>query len=193
MYAQGPGMPPPQAGFPPQQGFAPQPGFPPQGFRGFPIPGFMNPQSPMLSQNECEEAAKKLHDAMKGLGTNESKLIKVLGGYPPIHMNQITKAYEAKYGKKLFDVVKSETSGNFGKLCCALCTPLAEFDAQCLHDAIDGIGTDESCLIEILVGRTNSDIKALCAAYKNLYGKELVDDIKDDTSGTTRSFFQNFT
>jgi len=191
MYGQGPGMPPPQAGFPPQTGFAPQPGFPPQGgFGGFPIPGFMYPQCPMLSPTECEEAAKKLHDAMKGIGTNENKLIKILGGYPPIHMNQIVKAYEAKYNERLYERVKSETSGNFGKLCCALCTPLAEYDAQCLHDAMEGIGTDESCLIEILVGRTNSDIKALCAAYRKLYAKDLIDDIKEDTSGTTRDFFK---
>jgi len=127
---------------------------------------------------------------MKGMGTKESKLIKILAGYPPIQLNQIIKTYDNKYGTKLYNDVKSETSGNFGKLCCALCMPIAEYDAKCLNEAIAGIGTDESCLIEILVGRTNSDIKALCAAYRNVYGKELIDDIKGDTSGTNKTLFK---
>jgi len=34
----------------------------------------------------------------------------------------------------LLEDIKSETSGNFGKLCCALSMPLVEYDVKCLHD-----------------------------------------------------------
>jgi len=37
-------------------------------------------------------------------------------------------------GKSLLDDVKSETSGNFGQLCCALSMTIAEYDVKCLHD-----------------------------------------------------------
>jgi len=90
--------------------------------------------TPLLSPAECDEAAKNLRDAMKGFGTDEKKLISVLGKYPPIQMNQIIKSYKSNFGKNLIDAVKSETSGNFGKLCCALCMTIIEFDVKCLHD-----------------------------------------------------------
>jgi len=37
---------------------------------------------------------------MKGLGTKEKDLISVLGGFAPLHMNQIINEYQKKYGKK---------------------------------------------------------------------------------------------
>jgi len=157
---------------------------------------FFQPQGPQqLQQNllnigEIDAAAEKLRKAMKGMGTDEKDLISVLGGYSPLQMNQIINGYEKKYGRSLYEDVKSETSGNFQKLCCALSMPIVEYDCECLHKAIAGLGTDEKCLIEILVGRTNSDIRALCEAYKRKYGKELKDDVKGDTSGYTYRLFK---
>jgi len=189
---------PPQ-GYPPQgyppQGYPPQ-GYPPQGYppQGYPpqnatqaapqnVSQFNQPQTALLSPAECDSAAKALRDAMKGVGTDEKGLIAVLGKYPPLQMNQIIKSYKSNYGKSLYDDVKSETSGNFGKLCCALCMTIAEYDVKCLHDALDGVGTDEDCLMEILVGRTNSDINALRAEYKKTYNRDIEKDVKGDTSG----------
>jgi len=198
---------PPQ-GYPPQgyppQGYPPQ-GYPPQGYppQGYPPQGmaqqgygqpqnvaqFNQPQTNLLSPAECDTAVKELRDAMKGFGTNEKQLISVLGKYPPLQMNQIIKGYKSNYGKKLIDDVRSETSGNFGKLCCALSMSIAEFDVKCLHDALAGVGTDDDCLMEILVGRTNSDINALRAEYKRQYGKDIESDVKSDTSGYVRRLY----
>jgi len=36
---------------------------------------------------------------MKGIGTDEKKLISVLGKYPPLQMNQIIKGYKSNYGE----------------------------------------------------------------------------------------------
>jgi len=36
---------------------------------------------------------------MKGFGTNEKKLISVIGKYPPAQMNQIIKGYKSNYGR----------------------------------------------------------------------------------------------
>ncbi|OUM57435.1 hypothetical protein PIROE2DRAFT_17587 [Piromyces sp. E2] len=127
---------------------------------------------------------------MKGLGTNEKELISILGGYPPLHMNQIINEYQRKYGHRLYEEVSKETSGNFKKLCCALCVPIIEYDVDCIHKAIDGVGTDLNTLIEILVGRTNSDIRALSLEYKKKYEKDIIEEIKDETSGCTKQIFK---
>ncbi|ORX42315.1 annexin A4 [Piromyces finnis] len=126
---------------------------------------------------------------MKGIGTNEKKLIKIIGKFPPLQMNQIIKGYKSNYGKELLDDVKNETSGDFGKLCCALSMPIIDYDVKCLHEAVDRCGTDDDCLMEILVGRTNNDIKALCSHYKAQYCNSLEDDIKGDTSGYVRRLY----
>jgi len=174
-------------------------GLPPQGPGGLPPQGppgpgnvfvFQQPRINLLTQDECVEVARKLNKAMKGLGTNEKDLISILGGYPPIQMNQVIIEYERKYGRTLLYDVIHDTSGNFGKLCQALSMPIIDYDVKCIHDAIDGAGTDLSSLIEILVGRTNQDIKALSAEYQKVYKKDIVDEIKGETSGTTKQLFK---
>ncbi|ORX83031.1 Annexin Iv [Anaeromyces robustus] len=184
---------PPQGFPPPQGGFPPPGGMPPQqvGFQNFqPNFGqFVQPQTPLLSQMDVDEAVKRLRDSMKGLGTNENKLISVIGTYPPLQMSQIIVAYRNKYGRSLFDDVKSETSGKFGKLAGALSLTIAEYDVRCLRKAVEGLGTDDECLLEILIGRTNSDIRFLREEYYRQYAANLVDDIKDDTSGNIRRLY----
>ncbi|KAG4087345.1 Annexin [Neocallimastix lanati (nom. inval.)] len=183
---------PPAGGYPPQgSAYPPTGGYPPQGSYAsyatgayaqnatFGIGGTTN----LLTQDEVSSACKKLRNAMKGFGTDEDALISVLGRYPPIQMNQICLGYKSNYGKTLESEVDSETSGNFGKLCVALSKSILDFDVYCLHEAIAGIGTDEDCLIEILVGRTNADIQAITTAYKQKYHNSLEKDIKGDTSG----------
>ncbi|ORX50716.1 Annexin [Piromyces finnis] len=202
------GYPPASNGYPPQGSYA---GYPPQsGFAGYPptqgypvhqqntvygtgaygqsIDNFgLGGTSNLLTADEVTKACAELRDAMKGFGTNEAKLISVLGTYPPIQMNQIIKGYKSHYGKSLESAVDSETSGNFGKLCIALSKSILDFDVYCLHEAISGLGTDEDCLIEILVGRTNSDIQAINDAYKAKYRNSLEKDIRGDTSGYFRA------
>jgi annexin A7/11 len=207
------GYPPPSqgsyAGYPPPGSYA---GYPPPGsYAGYPPPSQGYPvqqqstgygtgaygqsvdnfglggTTRLLTTDEVTKACAELRDSMKGLGTNEAKLISVLGTYPPIQMNQIIKGYKSHYGKSLESAVNSDTSGNFGKLCCALSKSILDFDVYCLHEAIAGLGTDEDCLIEILVGRTNADIKAITEAYKAKYRNSLEKDIRGDTSGYFRA------
>ena len=49
----------------------------------------------------------------------------------------------------------SELSGHFRTAVFALMEPKAVYDAHCLRNAMKGLGTDESVLIEILGTRTN--------------------------------------
>ncbi|GAA6087001.1 annexin A3b [Tachysurus ichikawai] len=56
-------------------------------------------------------------------------------------------------------------------------------DAAALRKAIEGFGTDEKVLINILTQRSNAQRQQICKVYKDITGKFLVDDLKGDTNG----------
>lgn len=130
-----------------------------------------------------EKDAKALRKAMKGIGTNEDKIIDILGVRKTTQRQAIRSAYDQMYARDLIKDLKSETSGQFQSTLMALMMSPAEYDAQSLYRAIKGLGTADSVLIEILCTRSNSEIKAIKDAYYKEYNKELEADLKDDTSG----------
>ncbi|KAM1934980.1 hypothetical protein ACFX15_019108 [Malus domestica] len=67
--------------------------------------------------------AKVLHRAMKGLGTDDSTLLRVIVSRAEIDMQFIKAEYLKKYGKTLNDAVHSETSGHYRAFLLALLGP----------------------------------------------------------------------
>lgn len=46
-----------------------------------------------------------------------------------------------------------------------------------------GLGTDETTLIDILCKRTNQERMQISSSYKTSFGKDLMKDVKSETSG----------
>ncbi|XP_034535027.1 annexin A3-like isoform X2 [Notolabrus celidotus] len=59
----------------------------------------------------------------------------------------------------------------------------AKDDANALKDAIEGLGTKEKTLIEVLTQRSSAQRKLICEAYQEETGRALLDDLKGDTGG----------
>ncbi|XP_061586646.1 annexin A3a [Cololabis saira] len=59
----------------------------------------------------------------------------------------------------------------------------AEEDAAALREAIEGLGTKEDVVIEILTHRSNAQRQLICEAYRGATGRTLEEDLKGDTSG----------
>ena len=58
-----------------------------------------------------------------------------------------------------------------------------ERDCQILHAAVHGAGTDERTIINIIVNRSGPQRQEIRRCYKASYGKDLIQRLKDDTSG----------
>jgi annexin A7/11 len=102
---------------------------------------------------------------------------------PVAQRTEIAKAYKTAYGKDLIDDIRKETSGNFERLLVALVTPKIQFYCEELYEAMEGKGTDEDCLIEVLCGGlSNQDVQAITFEYQRFYGKTLESALKDETS-----------
>ena len=64
--------------------------------------------------------AEKIYNSIKGLGTNNSLLARVLVLRHEIDMDEINEFYKDKYKKEMKDDIIGDTSGNFKKLCLLL-------------------------------------------------------------------------
>jgi len=132
---------------------------------------------------DAEADSKTLRDAMKGLGTNEQKLIDVLAYRSNAQRQELKLKYKSFFGRDLIDDLKSELSGDFEDVMVGLMMTPADYDAYEIKRAIKGLGTDEAALIEIICTRTQDEIKAMKEAYKKHYKSSLESDVASDTSG----------
>ena len=62
----------------------------------------------------------------------------------------------------------------------------SEYFATRVNYAIKGLGTKDTLLIRILVTRDEKDMPQIKQYYKQLYKKDMIEGIKDDTSGSYR-------
>jgi len=184
-YGMAPGQPMPGA-YPPQ----PMPGaYPPQPMPGYgqPMPGAYPPAGmPMAGAvppgyNPADDA-RRLREAMKGLGTNDSVLIDIIGHRSREQRMMIVAEYRRTISRDLLKDVESETSGNYRKVLLKLLKPRDEMLAEILHEAMAGAGTNDRVLIDVMT-QFPYELPAVSVAYQRKYGKSLESDIKADTSG----------
>ncbi|XP_041484056.1 annexin A13-like [Lytechinus variegatus] len=70
--------------------------------------------------NPIEYYVKKLHKAMKGLGTDEACLIRIFVMRCEHDLGDIAHSYRAHHGTSLVDAIKSEVSGDFKRALVAI-------------------------------------------------------------------------
>lgn len=126
---------------------------------------------------------------MRGIGTDEKALIRHLATKDPLQINMIRQAYKSRFSRDLLNDVKSEVSGWFEEgLCAIIRGPLMQ-DVVLLHGAMNGPGTKENVLNDILLGRSNTDLNVIKDLYRKTYHQSLESAVKNDLSMKTERHF----
>lgn len=125
---------------------------------------------------------------MKGLGTDEKRITNNIAGLDSETIQKVKFAFQAKHGKDLMKELESETSGNYWRLIKGIMTDPVTYDAELLHQAMKGLGTNDHLLTEVLIARHPNHIKKVRERFHQLYGKSLADWVNADTSGDYNKF-----
>ncbi|XP_070595147.1 annexin A6 isoform X4 [Erythrolamprus reginae] len=59
----------------------------------------------------------------------------------------------------------------------------ANQDAEALYKAMKGFGSDKEAILDLITSRSNKQRIEICQAYKALYGKDLIADLKYELTG----------
>jgi len=138
---------------------------------------------PTCTPAELSKWALDLRNAMKGLGTNEAKLVEVIGPRTNEELRLIDQTFTQEIKRDLIKDIKSETSGHFEDALVSLLTDRYELDAMLVEKAVKGLGTDEDLLSEVLCTRTPAELKLISEAYMRLYKKDMAARVYSDVSG----------
>ena len=86
--------------------------------------------------------ANDLYHAMKGLGTDDSILINIMGNRSKEHLQQVQLMYETTHKKTLEHDIRGDTSQNYGKLMRYLLLMPLQLKIAYLRDSMKGKSGD---------------------------------------------------
>ena len=196
-----PQQPYPQQPYPqqpyPQQPYPQQPAYAqgqqPQGQPMMPNPIPMQPNIPQINQKRVDEDAAALRKAMKGIGTDEKAIIKIIANRTNRERLAMIESFKRQFNRDLIKDLKSELSGKFEDATLALFKDPIEYDCYSLNKAMKGAGTNEDTLIEILASRPNYYINQIKERYKILFGKTLEEHLSSELSGDLKKVMLTLT
>jgi hypothetical protein len=120
-----------------------------------------------------DEACDEIHKACAGVGTDDDALVSILGAKSADERALIAYRYKEKYNTTLRELVKSETSGDFGYLLQLISMSLPDAESHVLYHAMAGVGTTDNLLYPVILGRTSEELDVLKKAFFTKYEKDL--------------------
>jgi len=135
----------------------------------------------------CQNDAQALYAAGEGRwGTDEATFIRIFSQRSAAEIDLISRNYQQLRGKSLHHAIDNEFSGDIKKLLHTILEGLqnpAAYFAKRLRDSVEGLGTNDSRLVRVIVSRCEVDMPLIKQEYRRMYGRDLVHDVRSDTSG----------
>ena len=142
-----------------------------------------------IDKEKCQILAKELNEAKDdkwNIDNNLDAFYKYIMNSSSKELSLVSREYYKLSGETIFDGINKKFQGDTKELIKAVLYSLispSEYFATRIKKAIEGFGTDNKTLIRILVSRCDLDINNIKQYYKQIYEKDMVEDIKNDISG----------
>lgn len=142
----------------------------------------------------CTKIAKEIYEAGEGkLGTNEDIFINYITSLSKEELLYVCKEYHRNYKKLMLDAIDNEFSSNVKDILKFILYSIfspSEFFAIQVHNSVVGLGTSDSKLIRTIISRADVDMKKIKKYYKKLYSKDMIEEVKDDISGSYQKIIE---
>lgn len=126
--------------------------------------------------------AQILNDALVK-NKDKEKIIQIVTHRSNEQRQLIFQAYYKQYQQNIFDVFRTNLSGNFKEAVMALFYTPLDYDCYQIHKAVEGFGTNEDTLIEVIATKSNESLIALRQRYQQIFNQDLIQVVKSETSG----------
>jgi len=137
-----------------------------------------------VNDEEAQVLAEKLYKAGEGkLGTDEIVFVDILAKRSPAFLSRVAEFYHAHHKHTLEQAIKRETSGHFEEALLGLLKPKYVFIADRLFSAMDGIGTNDTCLVYYFSILEKQELQEVARIFQQRHTKTIAEMIKGDTSG----------
>ena len=147
--------------------------------------------NPNPNINACQADAEALYKAGEGRwGTDEATFIRIFANRSAAELACINQCYLKMRGKGLLHAIDKEFSGDVKKLLQTIVGGLLDihgYFAMRIRESVKGLGTNDSKLVRVIVSRCEIDLPQIKEAYQRIYQRDLLHDVRDDTSGYYRN------
>ena len=146
--------------------------------------------NPNPNLSACQADAQALYKAGEGRwGTDEATFIRIFANRSAAELSCINQCYIQMRGTGLLHAIEKEFSGDIKKLLQTIVGGLLDrygYFAMRIRESVKGLGTNDSRLVRVIVSRCEIDLPQIKQAYQRIYHRDLLHDVRDDTSGYYR-------
>ena len=142
-----------------------------------------------INKENCVNIAKELNEDKEekwNIENDQNIFYKYIMFSSPHELSAVAREYYKLSGETILDGIEKKFSGDSKELIKTVLYSVispSEYFATRIKKAIEGFGTDNTTLIRILVTRYELDMNIIKKFYKQLYQKDLIEDVKNDISG----------
>ena len=104
---------------------------------------------------------------------------------------KLREEYQKKFGRDLIQDIDKYMGSDLKNTLMAMYKDPVEYDTDLLYFAMKGAGTNEQTMTDVLCFRSFDRLNKIKEKFKEKYGKDLVSEIKSETSGAYQKIAMN--
>ena len=143
-------------------------------------------ENKIMDKERCKEDAKNLYQAGQTKTNHVEIFTEIFTKRTKYELIEIGRIYHQISKNSILQDIQNLFSGDTKNalegIIYGILSP-SEYFAKILYKSMKGLGTSDTTLIRVMISRNEIDMPQIKQYYRNLYNKDLINDIKGDTSG----------